>query len=473
MVHHEGFRSMTNRRPSGFSAFTILWFGQLLSAAGTRMTNFAVSIWVWDATGRATDVVLLLFFAFAATVIFTPIAGALIDRWSRRLTLILTDIGSAAATALLLLFYLTGSVEFWHLYLINFVTGAFLAFQVPVYSATISLMMGRGQYPRANAMMFVVRSTPDIFAPALAAVLLAASSIETVLLIDVFSYLMAIVTVLIVRLPQTPRSPDAQPATLWQDALVGFRFIMGNRYLRNFEALLFAINVFASIGFVLLRPLVLARTGNSAEALGLVMTVGAIGGVIGAVLLATLRSPRDKMLRVLGAIVVFSVVGRILFGIADLLAVLAVSVFFVHLCIPLIDGYTNTIWQEKIEPRMQGRVFAARQFFEDLTVPVGTVIAGPLVDHVLEPWMRPGSGGAQLFGPLVGTGQGAGIGLVFVAVGVLGVVVAAVGFLAPSVRRIEVHLPDHDGLAVPVDPALAAAGPVPRPAPAPVGQERP
>src|SRR6185503_9349308 len=209
------------------------------------------------------------------------------------------------------------------------------------------------------------------------------------------------------------------------------------------------------------------------EALGLVMTVGAIGGVIGAVLLATLRSPRDKMLRVLGAIVVFSVVGRILFGIADLLAALAVSVFFVHLCIPLIDGYTNTIWQEKIEPRMQGRVFAARQFFEDLTVPVGTVIAGPLVDHVLEPWMRPGSGGAQLFGPLVGTGQGAGIGLVFVAVGVLGVVVAAVGFLAPSVRRIEFHLPDHDGLAVPVDPALAAAGPVPRPAPAPVGQERP
>jgi MFS family permease len=441
------------------------------------MTNFAVSIWVWDATGRATDFAFLLFFAFAATVIFSPVAGALIDRWNRRLTLVMSDLGSAVATAVLLVFFFTGSVAIWQIYLINFITGAFLAFQVPVYSSTITLMVKRGQYPRANAMMFAVRATPGLFAPALAASLLAVSSIKTVLLVDALSYLLAIVAVLLVGLPETPRGESEAPASFWQECLFGFRYILRNRYFAHFEAFLLAINVLASVGFVLLRPLVLARTGNSAAAVGVVMTTGAVGGVTGAVLLGTLKSPRDKMLRVLAGIVVFSVVGRILYGVVDVLVVMAIAVSFVSLCIPLVDGYTNTIWQEKVAPQFQGRVFAARQFVEDLTVPVATLIAGPLVDHVLVPWMQPGRSGASLFGGLVGTGEGGGIGLVFVTVGVLGVVVALIGYLTPTIRWLETNVPDHEvlraqdaasaaaaagrGAAAPAKPSVAAATPAP------------
>lgn len=450
---------MTMRRPTGFAGFTTMWSGQLLSAIGTRMTNFAVSIWVWDATGRATDFALLLFFAFGATVLFSPVAGALIDRWNRRLTVLISDIGSAAATAALLVVFLTGSVEVWQLYLVNFVTGAFLAFQVPVYSATITLMVGRGQYPRANAMMFAVRSTPGLFAPALAAALLGRWGIQTVVLVDALSYLLAIVAVLLVGIPGTPRGEGAPAARFWEDAVYGFRYIVRHRYFARFEAFLLAINVLASIGFVLLRPLILARTGNSAAAVGLVMTTGAIGGVTGAVLLGTLRSPRDKMLRVLGAIVVFSVVGRVLYGVADALLFMAVAVCFVSFCIPIIDGYTNTIWQEKVEPAIQGRVFAARQFLEDLTVPVATVIAGPVVDHLLVPWMQPGRTGASVFGGLVGQGTGGAIGLVFVLVGVLGVAVAVVGFAVPGIRRLETLVPDHDAAPPrPVEPAVVSTG---------------
>ena len=456
---------MTRERLSGFSAFTVVWFGQLMSVVGTRMTNFAVSIWVWDATGRATDFALLLFSAFAATVLFSPLAGAFVDRWNRRLTLVMSDLGSAVATAALLILFLTGSVDTWQLYAINFVTGAFLAFQIPVYSSTITLMVQRGQYPRANAMMFLVRSTPGLFAPALAAALLATSSIEMVLLVDSLSYLIAIVTVLLVGLPGTPRSDGEPPNKLWQDCVYGFRYIMRNRYFAGFEGFLLAINVLASIGFVLLRPLVLARTGNSAAAVGVVMTTGAVGGVTGAILLGTLRSPRDKMLRVLGAIIVFSVIGRVLYGVADVLVLLAVAVCFVSFCIPIIDGYTNTIWQEKVEPAVQGRVFAARQFVEDLTVPVAAIIAGPLVDHLLVPWMQPGRAGPSIFGGLVGTGAGGAIGLVFVLIGVLGVVVALIGFAVPGIRRLETLVPDHDPVR-PETPSPKAAAVVAVPAPA-------
>jgi MFS family permease len=433
------------RRPSGSRVFTTLWCGQFLSVIGTRMTNFALSIYVWDATGNATDFTFMLFFAFAATVIFSPVAGAFIDRWNRRTTLLLSDLGTAVATVALLFTFMAGSVSMWQLYLINFATGAFLAFQVPAFQSTITLMMERAHYTRANAMMFAVRSTPELFAPALAAVLLAATDTETILLIDMLSYAFAIAAILVITIPKTPGRPDGEaPSKFWQDCVFGFKYILRNRSLRNLELFLIVVNVLASIGFLLLRPLVLARSGNSAGALGLVLATGAIGGVTGALLLGFLKSPRDKMIRILWATVAFSVVGRVLYGVTDMLLFLGVALIVVHLCIPVIDGYTNTIWQEKVEPHVQGRVFAARQFAEELTVPIAALVAGPLVDGVMTPWMQPGHAGADLFGGLVGTGQAGGIGLTYVAIGVLGTVLGLAGFLVPSMRRIETIAPDFE-----------------------------
>jgi DHA3 family macrolide efflux protein-like MFS transporter len=437
---------MSKRKLAGFSAFAVVWLGQLLSVVGTRMTNFSVSIWVWDSTGRATDFAFLLFFSFAATVLFSPIAGALIDRWNRKLTLILSDLGSAVATTVLLVLFATGTAQIWQLYLINFATGVFLAFQTPVYSATISIMVERGQYPRANAMMFFVRYTPGLFAPALATTLLAASNITAVLVVDIVSYLVAIVTVLAVGIPTTPKSED-EPPRLMRDSISGFTYILRHPQFFRFESLLLAINIIASIGFVLLRPVVLARTGNSATDVGVVITTGAFGGVVGAIVLGTLRSPKDKMLRVLLGILLFSIVGRILYGFTDVVALMAISIGVVAFCIPIVDGYTNSIYQEKVQPSIQGRVFAARVFIEDLTVPLATVIAGPLVDHVLTPYMQPGHHGAELFGRYVGTGAGGAFGLIFVTIGVLGVFVAVAGFLSPNIRRIETLVPDHGSVS--------------------------
>ncbi|MDZ5443044.1 MFS transporter [Micromonospora sp. 4G57] len=446
---------MAFRRPSRFAGFTTIWFGQLLSALGTRMTNFALSIWVWDATGRAFDLTLLMAFAFGSTVIFSPIAGALVDRWSRRLTVVLSDIGSAVTTGVLLLLFLTDSVQVWHLYLVNLVTGAFLAFQLPAYQATITVMMEKGQYPRANAMMFAVRTIPVIFAPGFAAALLGLMDIKTILLIDAISYLVAIGAVLLVKLPPVPRSTH-DDGGFWSDTTHGFRYILASRAFTGLEAILFAINVLAAVGFALLVPQILARTDSSTNAVGLVQTIGAVGGVAGAGLLAVLPNTRHKIRRMLIAILVFSVLGRIIYGIGDTVIVWAIALLFLHLAIPFIDGYAQSVWQEKVEPAQQGRVFAARQFIEDLAYPGGTALAGIAADRWFEPMMRDGGPGVPLFGWLVGSGPGAGMGLIFVIVGVLGIGVAVAGFASPSIRRMEVDLPDYDE---------AAAGPAPLPAP--------
>jgi hypothetical protein len=206
-------------------------------------------------------------------------------------------------------------------------------------------------------------------------------------------------------------------------------------------------------------PLVLARTLGDEGTLGLVQSIGAVGGVLGGTLLAFMKPPRRKMLVVLGAILVFSIVGRILYGVGDGLIAWAAAMFFVELTIPFIDGLAQTIWQEKVDPAVQGRVFAARNFFENLSVPIGFAAAGPLVDKVLEPAMRGDTALADTFGWLVGTGPGSGIGLLFVVVGVLGAGVGVAGFLSRNVREVETLVPDHEPEpeAKPLDrqPALA------------------
>jgi len=443
------------KRHSGFLGFSILWSGQLLSAVGTRMTNFALGIWVWDRTGSATDMAMLMFSAFAATIVFSPLAGSLIDRLHRRVTIMLSDIGSAVVTAALLVLYLTSSVNIGELYAVNVLTGMFLAFQLPAYQATIAQMIERGNYVRANGMMGLVISVPDVFAPLLAAAVLAATSIKTVLIIDAASYLIAIAVVFLVDIPPTPERVEEDKPGFLRDAVAGFSYIRKRPSLLSLLTIMFVVSFLAAFGWVLLAPLVLASTGNSSGRLGVVVAAGAIGGALGGIALTVLPQTKDKMLRMLIGMLVLALPGRILLGMAHSVPLWSVSLFIGWAAIPFIDGYNQSIWQEKVDPAMRGRVFAVGQMVENLAIPVALGLSGPLADDVFEPAMRPGGALRGLFSHLVGTGPGSGIAVMYVLSGALGALAAVFGFILPRVRRVESLLPDA------IEEAGPAAGPAP------------
>src|SRR5690348_10550125 len=104
-------------RLTGMRAFIIFWFGQLVSLLGTNMSRFALTIWAWQITGEATALALVALFAFAPTVIMSPIAGALVDRLPRKLMMLLSDAAAGVASLCILLLYLTGNLQVWHLYI--------------------------------------------------------------------------------------------------------------------------------------------------------------------------------------------------------------------------------------------------------------------------------------------------------------------------------------------------------------------
>ncbi len=152
-------------RPSGMTGFTVVWVGQMISMLGTGMTRFALTIWAWQLTGSATALALVGFFSFGPIVLFSPIAGALVDRWNRKLVMMLSDLAAGMSTVAIFVLYATGHLEIWHLYVAGAFAGTFESFQWPAYSAAITTMVDKKHYARASGMLSLAESISGIAAP--------------------------------------------------------------------------------------------------------------------------------------------------------------------------------------------------------------------------------------------------------------------------------------------------------------------
>ncbi len=436
--------------PTGMKAFLVIAVGQAVSLLGSGMTAFAIVYWAWTVSNQATVLALAGFFSFGPTVLLSPVAGALVDRWNRKLVMMLSDLAAGLATVVLLILYLTGALQIWHLYVLGAFEGVFQAFQWPAYSAAISVTIPKAQYARANGLMELARAGSGILAPMLAGALIGVIGIPGILIIDIVTFLAAIGALLMVYIPQPPRTVEGEAGrgSLLQETLYGFRYILERPSLLWLQMVFFFLNLTASFAYTLMPAMILARTGNQATVLGTVQSVGAVGGVAGALLLSAWGGPKRKVYGVLGGMMFASLFGTLLMGLGRTWPVWALAAFVESATIPVLNGSNQAIWQAKVAPDVQGRVFAVRRWIAQITAPVGTLLAGPLADYVFEPALRPGGKLVPALGGLFGVGAGSGMALMFVIAGLLGFLVALVGALTPIVRRVEDILPDHDAIPV-------------------------
>ena len=442
--------SPQNRLPTGMTAFTLIWFGQLISFVGTGMTRFALTVWAYETTGSAAVLAQVGFFSFVPIILVTPFAGALVDRWNRKLVMMLSDLGAGLSTIALLILYVTGNLQIWHIMVAGAFAGIFESFQFPAFSASISTMLNKAQYVRANAMLSLAESASGIVAPVLAGFLLVAIGIGGIMAIDIITFSLAVIAVLLVHIPQPGRSREGAEAGagIWREAAYGFRYIWRRPSLLGLQASFFFSNLFSSIGIILLPAMILARTGNNETTLGLVQSALGIGGVVGGLLLSTWGGPQRRIHGLLLGFIGISLLGQSLLGIGQALPLWAAAGFFVGFFIPFINGSNQAIWQAKVAPDVQGRVFAARRIFAQVTIPLGFLLGGYMADGIFEPLMvNPSGVVARFFEPLVGSGPGAGMGLIFVITGLLGAAVGLAGYVIPVIRNAEDILPDHDAAA--------------------------
>jgi MFS family permease len=436
------------KRPSGMLGFVVIVVGQMISVLASSMVGFALTIYVFGETESALSLGLMQTSYVAPFLIFSPIAGAMVDRYNRKLMMMISDFTAGLGTLAVLFLYSTGSLEIWHFYVVNMFVGLGTTFQWPAYSAAITTIMPKEQYGRANALMSLADAGPGVVAPLLAGALLPFIGLTGILVIDVVSFVVAIGALLLVFIPQPERTVEGEEGkgNLLKEAAYGFRYIYERRGLLYLQTILFLGNVFLGFRNTLMAPMILSITNNDSLAFGSVQSAGAIAMVAGSLIMSAWKGFKRRINGVIIGWGLHFVFGVALFGLGRGIEVWIPAMALASITAVLGSTSANALWQTKVAPDIQGRVFSARRLIAWLPNPIIPIVAGYLADQVMEPAMRVNSGLSNTFSWLVGTGPGTGMSLLIIFCSLGGVFALFFGFLLPDLRKVEDILPDHDEL---------------------------
>jgi hypothetical protein len=183
-----------------------------------------------------------------------------------------------------------------------------------------------------------------------------------------------------------------------------------------------------------------------------------LGGVAGGIIASVWRGPRRRIHAIYGGAALSFLFGDSLLGLGRSVPVWSVAAFVAAIFIPMIMANDRAIWQSKTPPTAQGRVFAANGMIRVAPMPLAALAAGPLADRIFEPAMAEGGWLTPIFGPLVGTGPGTGIAVLFLGTCILGTAMSLGGYLWRPARRVEIDLPDYLPMPLEAEPAPEDAG---------------
>ncbi|MBN1146657.1 MAG: MFS transporter [Anaerolineales bacterium] len=432
--------------------FLVTWFGQSVSLLGSGLTSFALGVWVFERSGSATLFALIGLCAVLPRILLSPLAGALVDRWDRRRAMALSDAGAGLSTLMAIILTLSGRFEIWHVYLLAGANAAFSAIQWPAYMATTALLVTKENLGRANGLVQLSQAASEILAPILAGALVSLIGLAGVMLIDCVTFLFAVAALLLVRFPQPETASITAAATqsFWEQMSYGWKYIARRPGLFGLLGLLAAVNFLWGMVGALIVPMVLSFA--SSQELGALLSIAGLGMLAGSLAMSAWGGPKRRIHGVL-LFEIFSGACFLLMGWRAAFWPVAIGAFGAHVTIAIVYGCNQAIWQSKVAPGAQGRVFAAQQMLLRAASPLAYLLAGPLTDKIFEPLMSAGGALSASAGQVVGVGPGRGIGMLFVLMGAVKIALPLIGYRSLRIRRVEDELPD----AVPGE-AMARAG---------------
>jgi MFS family permease len=437
MTHISTAQSTTREAKINLS-FYIIWFGQLVSLIGSGMTSFALSLWVYQQTGSVTQFAMINLFAVLPRILLSPIAGSVIDKHNRKWILILSDSLAALTTAFLAVMFFSGQIAVWHILLASFINAAAGTFQWPAFMASITLLVPDNLLGKANGMLQFNQAAAEIFSPMVGGVLITTLGVAGVLYIDLATFLVAVLTLMISRIPQPvggSPSDEQTKGNFWQDALSGIQFIRRNNGLHNLVWFSAIVNFLWGMVAAMLIPMMLEFA--SANQTGVILSIAGTGLLTGSLLMSTWGGTTKK---IKGALIFegISAIGYFFFAFRPSVWIIAPAAFLAHCTIAVAQGSVMAIWQKKVPAEKQGRVFAAQQMITRSMMPLALVLTGPLADTVVRPMLENNPGFANFtVGSWLSAGDGARIAFLFLGMSVVKVILVIGSSLNPAVRNVE------------------------------------
>lgn len=394
-------------------SFFSIWTGQALSLLGSRVAQFALIWWLTEKTGSATVLAMASLVAFIPEIVLGPLAGAYVDRWNRRVVMIVADGLIALASLWLAIVFWQGAIQVWHVYLIMAIRSIGGSFHWPAMQASTSLLVPRNWLTRIAGLNQSLYGALGVVGAPAGALLMAWLPLHGVMLVDVGTALVAILPLFFVRIPQPERAAQGAQQSIWGDVRDGFRYIWAWPGLVGLIALALVIKIALTPAFSLLPLLVNQHFGGDAVQLSALDAMWGLGAVVGGLVLGAWGGFRRKVFTIMGGLVVMGV-GLLVLGMLPPTGffMALVAMLFVGFSLPFIDGSIMAIMQGTVAPEVQGRVFMTMASLLSLTSPLSLIAAGPVADAI----------GLQIW---------------YIAAGLLCGVAAIAGAMIPAIVHIE------------------------------------
>lgn len=403
-------------------AFLILWLTQTFSGLGSAVTRYALVLWSYEQQGSALVTALLMVSSYAPYVLCSIFAGALSDRWDKRRIMLVCDAIAAATTVCTLVMLRTGTLQVWHLYVLNAINGLMNTVQQPASEVATTALLPRKHYQRVGSLRYLSSSLNGILNPVIATAIMALLGMDAVILFDLFTFAVAFVVLLLfIRIPEGDgQRKEKEP--LMASVRSGMRFLLEKRGILSLVLFLAAINLVSSMFEATLPAMLLPKGDAGQTALGVVNSITGVTTLVGSLLATMMPTPKSRVRTVCWTLLISMSTENFFLAFGQTLRTWCVGAFLGWVTIPMMSTNLDAIMRLNIPQEMQGRVFAVRNSLQFFTIPLGYFIGGGLVDLVFEPLMAR-QGVDSLLTACFGTGKGSGAACFFAVQGVLGVLV--------------------------------------------------
>lgn len=422
-----------NNSGKSFNKFLLLWTGELVSAVGSGLTSFGLSVCVFAHTGKASAVALVTLLAFMPSLLFSPAAGVLADRCDRRLLMVMGDSLSAVGIAFILICMLCGEVQLWQICVGVTISSVFSSLLEPAYKATVTDLLNEEQYTKASGLVQAAGSARYLFSPVIAGFLLAVSDIKLLLAIDICTFFVTAISTLVVRNGlETKRYESAK--SFVHEFKEGWGAINEKRGVLVLVVITSAITFFLGFLQTLSTPMILAFSDS--PALGTVLTISASGMLAASVIIGIIPI-KGGYVKTLSVSLFCSGIFMAAFGLRESIALICVSGFLFFSMLPFANASLDFLIRTNIENDLQGRAWGLIGVISQLGYVAAYALSGVLADYAFTPLLLDGGALAGSVGRIFGTGDGRGTGFLIFVAGALLCVTSILLYRLKSVKKLE------------------------------------
>ena len=403
---------------SNLRKFILLWAGELISSIGGGLTSFGLGVYIFQQTGSAANMALITLLGFLPTLLLSVPAGALADRYDRRLLMMIGDGCSALGIVFILVCMMNGGASLAQICIGVLISSVFSALLEPAFRATITDLLTREEFSRASGLVSLAGSARYLFSPILAGFLLTVSDVKLLLVIDICTFFLTVISAAVVRKSIGRKAAETKEGFL-ESIREGWRILRSERGVLLLVLVSSAITLFMGMFQILAEPMVLSFSDE--KTLGIIETICASGMLVSGLILG-MRGIKRNFTGIMSMSLAAAGIMMIGFGLFENICTICISGFLFFAALPFANNCLDYLTRTHIPDDVQGRVWGLIGFLSQFGYVIAYAVSGVAADAL---------------GQWTGLGVGRGSAMVIQAAGGMMAAIAVSMLFIRSIRGLE------------------------------------